>query len=314
MPGLLTTCLWACGFANRRAAEVLVAGAAAAGFAGKRAGLRELALSTQRGKETRRGACQPRTRAMSSSNGLERASDKWDGAMSQQELMMKDTCILVDERDRIVGNVSKKTCHTFGGEHPNGMLHRAFSVFLFNENNELLLQKRASDKITFPDVWTNTCCSHPLYGYDPCEVDQPEDVASGQTPGVKHAAVRKLAHELGIPAHQVGIEKFKFLTRLHYCAADSVTWGPNSEWGEHEVDYILLIKAQVDVKPNPEEVGDFKYVKPSELRLMMDSKDLLWSPWFRIIVREFLHSWWDNLDEALTTGRFVDQEVHKLEC
>ena len=63
---------------------------------------------------------------------------------------------------------------------------------------KLLLQQRAQSKITFPSVWTNTCCSHPLFGYSPTEVDEPSDVASGQTPGVKRAAVRKLLHELGI--------------------------------------------------------------------------------------------------------------------
>jgi isopentenyldiphosphate isomerase len=60
--------------------------------------------------------------------------------------------------------------------------------------------------------------------------------------GVKRAAVRKLEHELGIPASQVPLEGFKFMTRLHYWAADTVTHGPESEWGEHEIDYVMLIK------------------------------------------------------------------------
>lgn len=60
----------------------------------------------------------------------------------------------------------------------------------------------------------------------PPEVDKPEDVASGTVMGVKHAAVRKLYHELGIPSNELPIEKFKFLTRLHYWAADTVTHGP----------------------------------------------------------------------------------------
>lgn len=61
---------------------------------------------------------------------------------------------------------------------------------------------------------------------------------------MKRAAIRKLEHELGIPASQVPIEKFKFMTRMHYWAADTVTHGPESEWGEHEIDYVLLIKGE----------------------------------------------------------------------
>jgi isopentenyl-diphosphate delta-isomerase type 1 len=109
----------------------------------------------------------------------------------------------------------------FEAGQPRGLLHRAFSVFLFDSRNRLLLQQRAASKITFPRVWTNTCCSHPLYGYSPTEVDTRADVESGETPGAKRAAVRKLLHELGIPPAQLPLEQFKFLTRLHYCAADT---------------------------------------------------------------------------------------------
>lgn len=74
------------------------------------------------------------------------------------------------------------------------------------------------------------------------QVDKPEDVANASVHGVKNAAVRKLGHELGIPAEHVPISAFKFLTRIHYYAADAVTHGPNSPWGEHEIDYILFIQ------------------------------------------------------------------------
>lgn len=73
----------------------------------------------------------------------------------------------------------------------------------------LLLQQRAASKITFPDVWTNTCCSHPLHGYDPPELDTDADVAAGSVPGAKRAAVRKLGHELGIAPQQLPLEGFR---------------------------------------------------------------------------------------------------------
>ena len=79
--------------------------------------------------------------------------------------------------------------------HFSGMLHRAFSVFLFNANNELLLQQRSDSKITFPGHYTNTCCSHPLN--TPGELDETNAI------GVKRAAQRKLYHELGILPEQV---------------------------------------------------------------------------------------------------------------
>eukprot|EP00983_Pelagomonas_calceolata_P123485 1161011-Pelagomonas_calceolata.AAC.2 len=109
-------------------------------------------------------------------------SSSWAGAgKSQDELMLKDECILVDEHDNIRGHANKHSCHRFVPEQPQGQLHRAFSVFLFDESNRLLIQQRAKDKITFPSVWTNTCCSHPLFGQQPEEVDKPEQgVGAGQ--------------------------------------------------------------------------------------------------------------------------------------
>lgn len=107
----------------------------------------------------------------------------WGEGLSQQDLMNKDECILVDENDIIIGHDSKYNSHRFDRTNPNGILHRAFSVFLFNEDGNLLLQRRASDKITFPSVWTNTCCSHPLFGYSPSEVDDEVSVKAGSLSG-----------------------------------------------------------------------------------------------------------------------------------
>jgi isopentenyl-diphosphate delta-isomerase len=111
--------------------------------------------------------------------------EEWNGGMSQEDFMYKDECIILDEFDNVVGHENKYNAHRFNEKQPKGILHRAFSVFLFNSSGELLLQQRASDKITFPNVWTNTCCSHPLHGYTPTEVDGLEDVADASVMGVK---------------------------------------------------------------------------------------------------------------------------------
>jgi farnesyl-diphosphate farnesyltransferase/isopentenyl-diphosphate delta-isomerase type 1 len=235
-------------------------------------------------------------------------SKQWDGDLSQEDFMIKDECIVLDRDDNVIGNANKKKTHIFDKKNPRGILHRAFSVFLFDKDGRMLLQQRAAEKITFPNVWTNTCCSHPLHGYSPSEVDTPEDVENASVMGVKRAAIRKLDQELGIKAKQVPIKKFKFLTRLHYWAADVVTHGPKAPWGEHEIDYILFIQADVKVKPNPEEVMDYKYVTLPELQSMMNpSSGLLWSPWFRIIAEKFLIPfWWNDLKTTLTTDKWVD--------
>ena len=106
-----------------------------------------------------------------------------------------------------------------------GLLHRAFSLFLFNPTTKkLLLQQRAAEKITFPNQWTNTCCSHPLHNALELGMDFERSIM-----GVKRAAQRKLGHELGIQAGEVPLENMRFLTRVHYLS-------PSGEgvWGEHE--------------------------------------------------------------------------------
>jgi isopentenyl-diphosphate delta-isomerase len=117
--------------------------------------------------------------------------------------------------DKLAGHLMKNI--------DEGLLHRAFSVFLFDRNSRLLLQQRASEKITFPDMWTNTCCSHPL-GVPGETGSNLEDAVQG----TKRAAIRKLDQELGIKAEQASLEKLKFLTRIHYKAPS------DGKWGEHE--------------------------------------------------------------------------------
>ena len=162
------------------------------------------------------------------------------GYDEEQVRLMEEVCIVLDNDDKPIGSASKKVCtyplstpgtssladHKEGHLMKNineGLLHRAFSCFLFDSQNRLLLQQRASEKITFPDMWTNTCCSHPL-GI-PGEIGADLDTA---VQGVRRAAQRKLDQELGIKAKQVPLDKFQFLTRIHYKAPS------DGKWGEHE--------------------------------------------------------------------------------
>jgi len=238
----------------------------------------------------------------------------WDGSGSQADLMLRDQVIAVTPDDAATGGASKRDAHTFAGGTPSGVLHRAFSAFLFDGRNRLLLQQRALCKITFPGVWTNTCCSHQLHGQTPEEFDSPSDVAAGRAPGSAAAAVRQLEHELGIRVGTIPPSAFRFVTRLHYCAPDASSPGA---WGEHEVDYVLLARAPaggLGLAPNAEEVADTRWVDEAELKAMMaPSSGLAWSPWFRIIAERWLPAWWRDLDEVLEKGAHVDAAtVHRV--
>jgi isopentenyl-diphosphate delta-isomerase len=209
------------------------------------------------------------------------------GYDEEQIRLMDEVCIVLDENDNPIGSASKKVCHLMENIE-KGLLHRAFSCFLFDSQNRLLLQQRASEKITFPDLWTNTCCSHPL-GV-PTETGATLEAAIA---GTKRAAQRKLDHELGIKAHQIPLDRFKYLTRIHYKAPS------DGKWGEHEIDYILFIKADVDLDVNPNEVQDTKYVSPEDLKEMFKKDELKFTPWFKLICESMLFEWWEHLDQGL---------------
>lgn len=166
---------------------------------------------------------------------------------------------------------------------------------------------------TAVQVWTNTCCSHQLHAQEPSELDDEASTSEGSVPGAVAAAIRKLEHELGIPPSQLNPHDFRFLTRLHYCAGD-VAGGQPTGWGEHEMDYILFIKADVTLAPNADEIQATKYVDAAELRSMMGAgAGNKWSPWFRIIAQSFLYRWWDDLDAVLTGAKHADwKSIHRL--
>ena len=238
--------------------------------------------------------------------------------------MESDLLVAVDEKDMLIGDkdvkISKRDGHTFNSETPRGLLHRAFSFFLFDAEGRMLLTQRAATKITFPNVWTNTCCSHPLRDMQPNhEVDVTPD-AYPEFPAIKHAAIRKLKHELGIDPKYIPHDEVQFITRFHYWAADTITYGTSSPWGEHEVDYILFMQSNGSgqdvpvIDANPEEVSNYKYVSIDELKTMMndsfgeDGKPLLWSPWFRGIMERGGWDWWCDLDGSLA-GKYTNSDI-----
>ncbi|GMI02018.1 hypothetical protein TrVE_jg11504 [Triparma verrucosa] len=228
--------------------------------------------------------------------------------------MQKDMLITTTSHDEILGSESKYVAHAFSPSSPRGVVHRAFSVFLFHpRTSKMLLTRRASTKITFPNVWTNACCSHPLHGLSPSEVDsntlQEVRDRGVNTEGVKNAAVRKLQHELGIK--ELDVSRFHFVTRFHYWAADTLTYGSNPEWGEHEIDYILFAVGDPGMELNGEEVSEVMWVGMEELKEMFEDPDMLWSPWFKGIMDRKGYEYWNNLDAIVSSGNdeYVDKEI-----
>ncbi|KAK1795302.1 hypothetical protein P4O66_009924 [Electrophorus voltai] len=221
-----------------------------------------------------------------------------DNLDDKQVQLLAEMCILVDEGDRETGADSKKNCH-LNSNINNGLLHRAFSVFLFNSEEKLLLQQRSDAKITFPGCFTNTCCSHPLH----C----PRELEENSALGVKRAAQRRLQAELGIPMDQVTPEEMTYLTRIHYKAqSDGV-------WGEHEIDYILFLQKDVELQPDPNEVKSHRYVSKEELREVLAEAlrgEVQITPWFSLIADTFLFDWWDNLQNL---KKFMDHtHIHRM--
>lgn len=159
--------------------------------------------------------------------------------------------ILVDENDNQIGIQNKLSVHL------EGILHRAFSVFIFNSQNELLLQQRSSIKYHSPGLWTNTCCSHP----------RPEE----QT---LNACKRRLMEEMGITAN---LEfSFSFLYKFEF--ENGLT--------EHEFDHVYIGKTDLLPQINPNEVNDWKYMSIPNLENEILEKPQLYTPWLKICLPE----------------------------
>jgi len=213
-----------------------------------------------------------------------------------QASMMAEAVLQVDENDVVVGPVSKADSH-----YQSGSLHRAFSVLLFNSDGRMLLQQRAHDKITFPSVWANSCCSHPLASE--------EEMDETNARGVKLAAIRKLEQELGIAPESVDINDFHFITKMRYSAR------MNAEWIEREIDHILMIQADVEVNPNPNEVSSIKWVNAEELEEMLvdsDSNNII-APWFRCIAARLMNEdWWSAIGNKDACEALQDGLIHDM--
>ncbi|XP_061569812.1 isopentenyl-diphosphate Delta-isomerase 1 [Cololabis saira] len=221
-----------------------------------------------------------------------------DNLDEKQVQLLSEMCIVIDENDRKIGGDTKKNCH-LNSNIDKGLLHRAFSVFLFNSEEKLLLQQRSDAKITFPGCFTNTCCSHPL--------NTDSELEESSALGVRKAAQRRLKAELGIPLEQVTPEEMTYLTRIHYKAQS------NGIWGEHEIDYILFMQKDVELSPDPNEIKYHCYVSKEELKVMLEKakrKELEITPWFSLIAETFLFKWWDNLHNL---KEFMDHnKIHRM--
>jgi isopentenyl-diphosphate delta-isomerase len=157
--------------------------------------------------------------------------------------------ILVDEHDNAVGILEKMEAHR------RGLLHRAFSIILFNTKGELLLQKRSPAKYHSASLWTNTCCSHPL----------PDE-------SMADATRRRLKEEMGIDLQPEFAYKFIYRTAL------------DNNLIEHEYDHVYVGTFDGEPVVNHEEVEDWKFMSLSSLREAVKHHPEQYTAWFKLIL------------------------------
>ncbi|MGL6039097.1 MAG: isopentenyl-diphosphate Delta-isomerase [Soonwooa sp.] len=165
---------------------------------------------------------------------------------------MEERVVLVNPQDEVLGLMDKMQAHE------NALLHRAFSVFLFNDKGEMLLQQRAAGKYHSPLQWTNACCSHPR-----------------ENESYLDAAKRRLEEELGISAELT--ERFHFLYKAD---VGQGLW-------EHELDYVFTGQYTGDFTLNHEEVADIKYISNEDLKREIEEFPERYTEWFKIIWDEY---------------------------
>jgi isopentenyl-diphosphate delta-isomerase len=163
--------------------------------------------------------------------------------------------VLVDSNDVDLGTMEKLEAHE------KGLLHRAFSVFLFNDKGQMLIQKRADTKYHSAGLWSNSCCSHPA-----------------KNEPVENAATRRLIEEIYI---ETGVKRlFSFIYRAEL----------NRNLVEHELDHVLIGFCNSFEKINPEEVSEMKFISMDKLKEDLSKHPEKYTVWFKIII----DTYWDN--------------------
>jgi isopentenyl-diphosphate delta-isomerase len=180
-----------------------------------------------------------------------------DGSVATASAADRDSLILVDEADRRVGHLSKVLCH-----EGRGILHRAFSLLIFNERGELLLQQRSSSKRLWPLYWSNSCCSHPR-----------------RAETMEAAIHRRLSEELGLrcPLH--------FLFKFQYQAQFDATGA------ENELCSVFIGRSTDTVKADSAEILAWRWVSPEALQREMAAGAGNFTPWFML---EWTRVWRDH--------------------
>ncbi len=159
-----------------------------------------------------------------------------------------ESLILVNSDDEPTGFASKGACHD-----GDGILHRAFSLFLFNQSGELLLQQRSADKRLWPMYWSNSCCSHPRKG---------EDLAV--------ATQRRLEQELGMGGQFQYLYKFQYQARFGDLGS------------EHELCSVFVGNSTDPVQANPTEIAAWRFISASDLDAEMAERPEDFTPWFKM--------------------------------
>lgn len=166
--------------------------------------------------------------------------------------MKEEQVILVNENDEQIGLMPKMEAHE------KAVLHRAFSVFIFNDKNELMIQQRAQDKYHSPGLWTNTCCSHQREGESNVE-----------------AGKRRLQEEMGFTTELK--DTISFIYKAPF----------DNGLTEHEYDHILVGYFNDEPNLNPEEVRDYKWVSMEDLKKDMREHPEIYTAWFKIIFEKY---------------------------